>query len=78
MKVRHNLPPKNSTGGCCPPPPCSVSFIREKVDAERWFFIADWCKKKGVSPMNVDNFNRADMEWVKLNCFEPNILKELG
>ena len=50
------------------------SSIREKVDTERWFFIADWCKKKRISPMHADNFNRAAMEWSKLNCFEPDAL----
>lgn len=50
---------------------CSASSLREKVETERWFLIADWCKKKGISPWNADNFNRAAMEWAKLNCFEP-------
>ena len=64
--------PKDATGGCCPPPTCSASSIREKVETKQWFFIADWCKKKGISPMDADNFNRAAMEWEKLNCFEAN------
>jgi hypothetical protein len=51
---------------------CSASSIREKVEAERWFFIAAWCKERGVSPMVADNFNRAAMEWAKRNCFGPN------
>lgn len=45
---------------------------REKAETERWFFIADWCKKKGISPMNADNFNRAATEWANLNCFDRN------
>ncbi len=50
----------------------SPSPARERADTERWFFIADWCKKKGVSPMVAENFNRAAAEWAKLNCFEPD------
>lgn len=48
----------------------SSSSIREKTETDRWFFIADWCKKKGISPFDADNFNRAAMEWAKQNCFE--------
>lgn len=56
----------------------SASSIREKVENERWLFIADWCKKKGISPMTADNFNRAAMEWVKLNCFESSTPAQVG
>ena len=63
---------KQPNGTLLSPPPCSASSIREKAETERWFFIADWCEKKGISPMHADNFNRAEMEWAKLNCFEPN------
>jgi len=46
--------------------PCSAS-VSKKTETERWFFIADWCKKQGVSPMDSNNFNRAAREWEKLN-----------
>ncbi len=60
---------ENSTGGRCPTRPRSSSLIRQNAETKRWFFIAEWCKKKGISPMNADNFNRAAMEWAKLHCF---------
>lgn len=46
------------------------SHIREKVETERWVFIYKWCKDKGVSPMNSDNYNLAAMEWAKENSSE--------
>jgi hypothetical protein len=53
--------------------PCPASSIREKAETERWFFIAEWCKKQGISPMLSQNYDRAAMEWAKKNCFPPNV-----
>lgn len=42
----------------------TAKSLREKVDTERWFFIADWCRQRGLSPMVSENYDRAAMAWI--------------
>lgn len=45
--------------------------VGDKVRNERWFFIADWCRKRGVSPMVRENYDRAAAEWAFQNAKLP-------
>lgn len=37
----------------------------DQIKAQRWAWMMDWCKKRGVAPANNDNWNRAAMAWIR-------------
>ena len=45
----------------------SASPLRSRIDTERWFFIAEYCKSHGISPMIAANYNKAAFQWAKLH-----------
>lgn len=36
-----------------------------EFDTSEWFFVADWCKKNGLSPYDSTNYNKAKEEYRK-------------
>lgn len=58
--------PSNSMNASSPSED-TLTALREKVNTERWFFIARWCRERGLSPMVAHNYDRAAAEWAFQN-----------
>lgn len=41
--------------------------LHDKMLTNRWLYIADWCKKRGLSPMVAENYQKAAMAWATEN-----------